>query len=160
MAIRTGSVWFSYPPALTMNAGRPSARPSCRKTFRFDYFNGAHPYFQVEGHLAGNEAVRLTNVAKGRPVFEFQLPGVRPVFTVSSHPWPSGAPAPDTEAPLAIRQIIPKLDTLVLIPDEAVFFLVWRGLIPIRDPGALEVAEVRVEYEAFGARVSAEWLGR
>jgi hypothetical protein len=134
--------------------------PELPEDFRFDYFNGAHPFLQVEGHLAGNEPVRLTNVAKNRPVLEFQLPGLRPVFTVSSHPWPSDAPAPDTDAPFTVRQVIPKLDTLVLIPDEGVFFLVWRGLIPIRDPGALEVAEVRVEYEALGARVSAEWIGR
>jgi hypothetical protein len=134
--------------------------PELPEDFRFDYFNGAHPYLQVEGQLAGNEQVRLTNVSRTNPVFAFQLPGIRPVFTVSSHPWPSEAAAPDTAAPLAVRQVIPRLDTLLFLPDESLFSVVWRGLIPIRDPGALEVAEVRVEYEALGARVSAEWIGR
>jgi hypothetical protein len=121
--------------------------PELPEDFRFDYYNGAHPHLQVEGYLAGDEAVTLTNVSRSRPRFEFLLPGVRPKLTVSRHPWPEGAERPDTSAPLTVQQVLPVFDTLVLMPDREMFFQVWRGIIPIRDPSALEVSEVRVDYQ-------------
>lgn len=130
--------------------------PDLPEDFRFDYYNGAHPQLQVEGYLAGDEAVTLTNVSKSIPRFEFLLPGVRPMLTVRRHPWPSTAPSPDPSAPLVVQQVAPALDTLVFIPDNEIFFQVWRGVIPIRDPAALEVSEIRVDYESTAAQALAD----
>lgn len=125
--------------------------PELPEDFRFEYYNGAHPHLQVDGYLAGNEAVTLTNVSKSRARFEFLLPGIRPVLTVSRHPWPSGTEHPNMSAPLTVQQVSPALDTLVFIPDSEILFQVWRGIIPIRDPAALEISEVRVDYESTTA---------
>jgi hypothetical protein len=130
--------------------------PELPEDFRFEYYNGAHPWLQVDGYLAGNEAVTLTNVSKAHVRFEFLLPGIRPVLTVSRHPWPSDAQRPNTAAPLVVQQVSPVLDTLVFIPDREIFFQVWRGVIPIRDPAALEISQVRIDYESLIAPGSLE----
>jgi hypothetical protein len=36
------------------------------------------------------------------------------------------------------------LDTLVFIPEEMRFYLVWRGVYPLADPAAREVASIGV----------------
>ncbi|HLB00528.1 MAG TPA: hypothetical protein VJO14_04000, partial [Bacteroidota bacterium] len=38
-----------------------------------------------------------------------------------------------------------RLDTLCLIPEEKRFFLVWRGSLPVRNLGALEIREVSIQ---------------
>ncbi|MEO7034541.1 MAG: DUF2169 domain-containing protein [Polyangiaceae bacterium] len=134
--------------------------PELPEDFRFEYYNGAHPHLQVDGYLTGSEAVTLTNVSKSRPRFEFLLPGIRPVLTVSRHPWPSDTESPNRSAPLAVEQVYPAFDTLVFIPDREIFFQVWRGIIKIRDPAALEVSEVRVDYESTAAQSASSWPAR
>jgi hypothetical protein len=127
--------------------------PELPEDFRFEVYNGAHPLLQVDGFLVGNEPVVLSNVSPAQPRFEFLLPGIRPRLTARAHPWPADAPAPDTKAKLTTREVTLNLDTVVFVPDDGVFFQIWRALIPIRDPAALEVAEVQVEYDAVALHV-------
>ncbi len=95
--------------------------------FNHAYYNGAHPDLQVPGYLRGDESVDLINLTRdGRR--RFRLPGIRPVLTVhtpAEHD-EEGA-APSTRA----HQLDAPLDTLVLMPDEGVFYQVWRGVLPL-----------------------------
>jgi len=124
--------------------------PEQPEDFCFGFFNGAHPELQVQGYLIGNEAVELTNVIAGNERAAFLLPGLRPVLTVLQEVSPSGG-APGTEllqdGKTRCYKIVPNLDTLVFIPDEEIFYQVWRAVIPIVDPAALDIEEIQVEYQ-------------
>ena len=91
--------------------------------------NGAHPDLQVDGYLRGDEEVELENLSpKGN--LRFQLPGIQPRIAITrmAKTDENGViPPPIVEAPVS-----PSLDTLVLLPDDGVFFLVYRAVV--RDP--------------------------
>jgi hypothetical protein len=117
--------------------------PELPEDFRFDAFNGADPAMQVEGYLAGNEPVTLQHVDARRPTLSFYLPGLAPVVTVTTDPPPGEPPG----APPRRGRVAAPLDTLVFVPDEGVFYQVWRAFVPLRDAGAAEVRELRIDYE-------------
>jgi hypothetical protein len=50
----------------------------------------------------------------------------------------------DEEPPLVDEKVNLNIDTLCLIPDEKRFYMVWRGLCPIQDLGALEVKTIEI----------------
>lgn len=110
-------------------AWRKEGSPKPPRDFRFDYFNGAHPHFQIEGYLAGHEPVRLSHVhASGRPL-EFFLPGWTPSLVVQN------------------RRIAAPLDTVVFVPNQDLFYEVWRGRIPLARAEDMVALEVRIEFE-------------
>lgn len=115
--------------------------PAPPADFRVDYFNAAQPDLQVPGYLEGTEEVLLVNLTPGGGEFRFRLPGVRPAVAVTRADIEFlGWDAPPSTAPLDVR-----LDTFCLLPEESRFFLVWRGSLPVRNLGALEVREVLVQ---------------
>lgn len=116
-------------------AERAPARPL---DFHFDYYNAADPELQVLGYLEGNERGMVENVTPGGGRLDFVLPCLRPRFTVTRGR--ESAEPPVSEVPAA-------LDTLVLVPDDAIFFVVWRAVIAPCVPEAADVEEVRIEYE-------------
>lgn len=122
---------------------RKTRSPQPPEDFRFDYYNGAHPHLQVEGYLLGNEEVELVNLTS-EETLRFQLPGLLPTGTVlKSFEHIKEDPAMK-EAPPSEEEVAFHLDTLCLIPDEHLFYQVWRGLCPIRDLTALEVKKVEI----------------
>jgi len=48
------------------------------------------------------------------------------------------------EPDLVDEKVNLNIDTLCMIPDEKWFYMVWRGLSPINDLGALEVKEIKI----------------
>lgn len=100
--------------------------------FKFDYFNAAPLDQQVEGYLEGNEKVGLFHLTPDGRI-EFQLPGKRPVVSVSRSF--EGSTFEDVQL---------NLDTLCLIPAEERFYLVWRGLVTIANLDAPDVALVEI----------------
>jgi len=50
----------------------------------------------------------------------------------------------DEEPSFVDEQVKLNIDTLCLIPDEKRFYMVWRGLCPIQDLGALEVKTIEI----------------
>ena len=50
----------------------------------------------------------------------------------------------DEEQSFVDEEVKLNIDTLCLIPDEKRFYMVWRGLCPIQDLGALEVKTVEI----------------
>lgn len=146
---------------------RKERSPDPPEDFRFEYYNGAHPDLQVEGYLNGDEEVDMVNLTPEGKV-GFQLPGLSISCNVSksfglleseSLPEPEGEvedvedfEEEDTyeefeenqEPDLVDEEVNLNLDTLCLIPDEKRFYMVWRGLCPINDLGALEVKEIKI----------------
>ena len=131
--------------------------------FSYAFFNGAHPDLQVEGYLKGNEEVELKNLSADSPV-EFRLPGLRPRVTVARWTTPptewidrqlgEGHSAPIDDVPTVEETVRTVLDTLVLIPDEGIFYLVFRGQLQLKSLEALEVARVSVAMDtAVGSQV-------
>ena len=125
--------------------------------FRHDYYNGAHPELQLPGYLRGDEPVELVNLTPDGPR-RFRLPGVRPVVALDvNQPPPAQTPSADaspTSGGRPTREVRPdvRLDTLVLLPDEDRFYLVWRSVYPlgaVKDADGLkrallDVAAIRV----------------
>ena len=146
---------------------RKERSPDLPEDFRFEYYNGAHPDLQVDGFLKGDEEVELANLTSEGKV-GFQLPGLSINCSVSKSfellEAASSAPVEgeggdvddfeeedmyedfeeDEEPPLVDEEVNLNLDTLCLIPDEKRFYMVWRGLCPIHDLGALEVKTIEI----------------
>jgi len=114
--------------------------PAPPSDFRPDFHNAAQADLQVEGYLNGDEEVELVNLTPdGR--LRFRLPGVRPVVTVT---W-ADIENQGWDAPRTTEDVEMRLDTLCLIPEENRLFLVWRGSLPVRNLGALEIREVSIQ---------------
>jgi len=117
---------------------REERSPDPPGDFRFDYYNGAHPDLQVEGYLKGDEEAELVNFTQEGTV-QFQLPGTQ-LSCVAARSDELGSEGKDTEE----EEVDLNLDTICLIPDEGRFYMVWRGLCPVKDLTALEVVEVNL----------------
>jgi hypothetical protein len=111
---------------------KAARKPELPIDFRFDAYNGADPSMQTP-YLLGNEPVRLIKVSPGSGEVAFTLPGLKPRNSVRRKSGPA--------------QVVPNLDTLVVVPNESLFYLVWRGTIGISQPDASDVDEVRIEYD-------------
>lgn len=121
--------------------------------FSYRFFNGAHPDLQVEGYLRGDEEVDLLNVCSGSPRMSFRLPAVAPKITVSRWTVPpeqwieeqegANGQIPD-RLPLVDEPLSPVLDTLVLVPDQGVFYQVFRAVASLSSLDSLEIARVIV----------------
>ena len=100
--------------------------------------NGAHPALQAPGYLQGNEEVELRHVTPDG-YRRFRLPGLAPTFQITlADPVPEpGDAGAEAEAPPApsprVEAVRPLLDTVVLLPDDGVFYQVWRGGYPLND---------------------------
>lgn len=124
--------------------------------FSYEFFNGAHPDLQVKGYLRGDEPVELRNVSPD-PLIAFRLPGIRPMVSLARWTTPpedwlarqlqEGRPATLAEAPTAEEPLPQVLDTLVLIPEDRVFYLVFRGHGPLASLEGLEIARITVTIE-------------
>ena len=118
--------------------------PEPPEDFSFRFYNGAHPDLQVEGYLKGNEEVILINLTP-EGIARFQLPGTRVSCTVTGFGESHDSSSEDDEAGDTLAEKVElNLDTLCLIPDESRFYMVWRGLYPVRDLTAVEVNKVNV----------------
>jgi hypothetical protein len=127
--------------------------PAFPKDFSYEFFNGAHPDLQVQGYLRGDETVELQNLSR-EPRMEFHLPGVVPritvtKWTVSPDDWierrvAEGEDARFDQVPTSEEYVQANLDTLVLIPEEGIFYEVFRGVFPLSGLSSPEVARIKV----------------
>lgn len=121
--------------------------------FSYAFYNGAHPDLQVDGYLRGDEEVELLNVSP-EPHLRFRLPGIRPKitvakWTVSPDEWieqtvDEGKEVSLQDAPTVEETVSPVLDTLVFIPDQGIFYEVFRAVCRLTSLDALEVARISV----------------
>ena len=133
---------------------REERSPDLPEDFRLDFYNAAHPDLQVEGYLKGDEEVELVNLTPDGTI-RFRLPGIKVNCTVaksfeiiavasSTSEEGYGADMAGPEQPDMEKEVHLNLDTLCVIPDEKRFYLVWRGLCPIKDLTALEVKTIEI----------------
>ena len=121
--------------------------------FSYRFFNGAHPDLQVGGYLRGDEEVDLLNVCTDASRLNFRLPGLMPKITVERWEVPpeqwvqehAGADGSlPSELPLVEEPLKPVLDTLVFVPDQGVFYEVFRAVCALSSLESMEIARVRV----------------
>jgi hypothetical protein len=127
--------------------------PALPVDFSYRIFNGAHPSLQVKGYLRGNEEVELVNLSYD-PVIRFDLPGIRPNIVISRwskipNDWIEQNTNEESEGtfdqvPMTEEPIETVLDTLVLIPDEGIFYEVFRGVCLLPKLGDPDVAQIRI----------------
>ncbi len=118
--------------------------------FDFGFNNGAHPALQVPSYLAGNEEVELRHLTPDG-YRRFQLPGLRPDIALHVYEGASGeagsdAPPEQAERPVHRHPLTTHLDTLVFLPDEGVFYQVWRGTytLPELSLGTIAGIDLRI----------------
>jgi len=133
-------------------AYRQVRAPALPKDFSYAFFNGAHPDLQVAGYLRGDEEVELLHLAP-EPVWRFKLPGVCPTVRVvqrvaspeaASHPAQWRASSETRLQPLRETILTMNLDTLVLLPDERIFYAVYRGICDLSELNAAEICRIDV----------------
>jgi len=132
---------------------RKERAPATPLDFSYALFNGAHPDLQVKGYLRGDEAIEMENLGPQARV-RFRLPGLLPKvrlsrWRISSEKWLAEHPQSDLDAfaqqVSRSEEALPVwLDTLVLIPDEEILYLLYRGVTALTDPSGLEIATVQV----------------
>jgi hypothetical protein len=127
--------------------------PSLPTDFSYRFFNGAHPDLQVGGYLRGDEEVDLLNVCPGASRVHFRLPNLQPKITVERwavppEQWVQEHTAPDgslpAELPLVEEPLKPVIDTLVFVPDQGVFYEVFRAVCGLSSLESMEIARVSI----------------
>ena len=111
--------------------------PDLPLDFRYEFYNAAHPDLQLQGYLRGDEEVALLNLTPEGKV-EFKLPGIKIKTTLIK------SQGLERNAPTFAEEVTMNLDTLCLIPEEKVFYQVWRGITAISDLGAREVKKAQI----------------
>jgi hypothetical protein len=132
---------------------RKERAPALPLDFSYAFYNGAHPDLQVEGYLRGDEEIELTHVSR-EPVLRFRLQGVQPKITVTKwtvppDEWMQQNTTEDREVSLedvpTVTEPVPAvLDTLVFIPDEGIFYEVFRGVCVLTGLDKPEVARITI----------------
>ena len=133
---------------------RKERAPALPKDFSYRVFNGAHPDLQIDGYLDGNETVNLVNVGP-QAQLNFQLPGMRPKISVLQRISFSDAVrnqingVSDSQPVSTFSRVIEKsldvnLDTLVFIPDEGVFYEVFRAVCELSEMNPEEICQIKI----------------
>jgi hypothetical protein len=111
------------------------------------FFNGAHPDLQIDGYIRGDEEIELVNLCPRASRVRFRLPGIVPRVRVAR--WrvpPETWTADDGEAgsSLVEETVTPALDTLVFMPDENIFYEVFRAVCRLASTESLEIGRITV----------------
>ena len=134
---------------------RKTRSPDPPADFKYDFYNAAHPDLQLDGYLAGGEAVELINLTPGNSTWRFALPNLSLYCQVkknykilAAYLESQGADRTVVQDYISRKRHEDPLplhaDTLCLIPDERTFFVIWRGRTSVYDLTALEIETVQV----------------
>jgi hypothetical protein len=112
------------------------------------FHNAAPVPQQLDGYLRGDEEIELVNLTP-EGYLSFRLPGRRPRVRVARwSPSPFTRHATDGDASMdRVRpedDLVPTLDTLILLPDERRICLVYRAVCSLTRADGLEVTRVTV----------------
>ncbi len=127
--------------------------PALPTDFSCALFNGAHPDLQVQGYLHGDEPVELVNLSP-QPRLKFNLPGIRPQvtlkkWTVPPEEWFEQNASEEREVtldqiPTVEEAVTANLDTLVLTPDEGMFYEVFRGVASLNGLDVSNISQIKI----------------
>lgn len=120
--------------------------------FEMAFYNGAHPWLQVTDYLRGDENIDLRHFTPDERR-TFSLPGIEPHVSLS-HRSASGesvAEGAPGEVSAEAETLSMRLDTLVLLPEEEEFYLVWRGhtLIPELEQSLEQIDKIEIEMDTL-----------
>lgn len=115
--------------------------PAFPADFDWGYFNAAPRDQQLDGYLAGDEAVAVAGHSAHPPLLDTKLPGLRPRVFVRRA---------STDA-LPFEEVLLSLDTLWLDAHTGKLVLVWRGSISVRDKRFREVEQLLIACEAMSS---------
>jgi len=110
---------------------RSQRSPCPPEDFSYLFYNAAHPDLQLESYLSGNEEVTLTNLTQTHENVNFIIPKINLNCIISM-------------IDSFNNNIKLNLDTLCLLPDENIFYLVWRGLTKIDDISLISVSKITI----------------
>jgi len=136
--------------------------PEMPEDFRFEFYNGAHPDLQVTGYLHGNEQVEMKHLTPNG-YCRFRLPGLYPLITIikTDGQFEAAGPAEiyynKNETDNRDENINVHLDTLVFIPDECIFYQVWRGLFILKEFDVEEIECIRIKLSNFSISVGSSY---
>ena len=131
---------------------REKHAPDLPSDFAYDIYNGAHPDLQIAGYLRGHEEVELENLMPDGHV-GFRLPAIHPKITigrcsVSSAEFEGLVDGDENAGATAIstweEELRSVLDTLVFIPDERSFYMVFRGSCALKSLDDFDVTRIHV----------------
>jgi len=117
---------------------RKKRSPNLPDDFSVNYYNAAHPDLQVKGYLKGNEKVKLKNlvpVPEGNVTFNLcgKITKCDIIKTFRNN--------------ITKKNIPINLDTICFIPDQLLYYLVWRGNLQVLPQSTLEKTSLRIYYE-------------
>jgi hypothetical protein len=154
--------WNTHPRPAGLGCYGRGCLPRLAQASTPAFFNAAHPDLQVDGWLRGDEEVELINLCS-EPRVRFFLPGLRPRITVSRWTVPperwidehadAGGVLPLDRLPLVHEEVTPVLDTLVFVPDEGLFYEVFRASCGLDSVESLEIARIAVGAAPSSKRV-------
>jgi hypothetical protein len=135
------------PPGFALRRGRLGTRDRHWAVFRaplppkdYDprYHNAAPDDQQIADFARGDEDVVLTNLHPRMPQVATTLPGLRPRVGLLRRGLGGVLP----------EELRMRLDTVVALPDEDQFVLIWRGVVPLSkqtEEGEIEWLQARME---------------
>jgi uncharacterized protein YjbI with pentapeptide repeats len=106
------------------------------------YFNAAPPSLQLDGYLAGNEKLQITNMHPEVPDYRTSLPGVRVRCFTRTH-------SSDASIGKSFQEIRMNLDTLWVDMDAEQLVLVWRGWSRTDSEEMEDIQDILVTAEAL-----------
>lgn len=106
------------------------------------FYNGAHPDLQINGYLRGDEVVEMKNLTP-EGYIKFYLSGIYPkVKIVNSQ---NQINTRSKQSNLTTEDLNMNLDTICFLPDEKIFYQVWRGLYTIKKCECNEIEKIIIE---------------
>lgn len=108
----------------------------------YGFFNGAPPELQIDGYLKGGETITLVNLSPGGTE-TFRLPTDHPQLTVHRYRG-TGSAGAHLVTSSAESQIAPRLDTLILFPDERRCCLVYRAVFGLPSLDDIDIGLIRI----------------
>lgn len=106
----------------------------------FGVFNAAPPDQRIQGYFAGDEAFRIENMSPEKKIIEGKLPAVIARCFLKKQPEHGGE----------LVEVPMRLDTVHLFPHVERGVLVFRGVTPISESDAADVAQALCGFEDMG----------
>lgn len=117
---------------------RKNKSPNLPDDFDYRFYNAAYPDLQINGFLKGNETIELSNLSPHGQV-SFALPGLQLSAEVLFE---------DEKIPETLSQAM-SLDTLCLMPDESLLYMVWRCRFSTVERSMETIREIIIHEKTF-----------
>jgi len=115
--------------------------PWFAEDFDWSHFNAAPSDQQIEGYLKGDEKLVFENMHRKFPVYETQLPGIRPRCFARKQAF--------KDAKRYFEEVDLNLDTLWIDMEQEKMVLIWRGWTEVMDEDFDEIKQIFLMQESL-----------